>query len=276
MSKRIAWLAAAGLSVMAAAMGLWSYNEANRPMFLRGENEAESGRPPVDGDYWAIRVGYGGDPHNLRFEPRWLLDAKQQDARVASGVPAGRKDYRKPAGTSLSLDPDAFTLLGPKPLAGEGFGADKAAGRTNTILSDPDDPAVAWLGSDGGGVWKTTNCCTADTTWEVKTDFPEIASMAIGDLTMDPNNHDVLYAGTGDLRYGSYSFGAAGVLKSTDRGETWSVLGEDVFTPFYGPSAGSFPQYQAVMRGSFSGVYQWMRPANRSATRAAYSATRSG
>ena len=81
---------------------------------------------------------------------------------------------------------------------------------------------------------------------EVKTDFPEIASMAIGDITIDPNNHDVIYAGTGDLRYGSFSFGAAGVLKSTDKGETWSLLGEDVFTPLYGPSAGGFPQYQAI------------------------------
>ena len=152
MSKRIAWLAAAGLSVMAAAMGLWSYNEANRPMFLRGENEAqEQGRPPVDGDYWAIRVGYGGDPHNLRFEPRWLLHSKEQDARIASGVPAGMKDYRKPAGSPLSLDPNAFTLLGPQPLAGEGFGAGNNAVRTNVVLGDPDlqpgDARLEWARS---------------------------------------------------------------------------------------------------------------------------------
>jgi uncharacterized repeat protein (TIGR01451 family) len=249
MSKRIAWLAAAGLSVMAAATGLWSYNEANKPMFLRGENEErEQGRPPVDGDYWAIRVGYGGDPHNLRFEPRWLLSSKEQDRHIASGVPAGLKDYRRPAGSPLSLDPNAFTLLGPQPLAGEGFGAGNNAGRTNVLLGDPDDPTIAYLGSDGGGVWKTTNCCTASTTWTIKTDFPEIASMAIGDITVDPSNHNVLYAGTGDLRYGSFSFGSAGVLKSADKGETWVVLGEDVFNPFYGPSANGFPQYQAISK----------------------------
>jgi len=248
MSKRIAWLAAAGLSVMAAAMGLWSYNEANKPKFLRGENEQEQGRPPVDGDYWAIRVGYGGDPQNLRFEPRWLLHSKEQDARIASGVPAGMKDYRKPAGSPLSLDPNAFTLLGPQPLAGEGFGAGSNTGRTNVLLGDPDDPTIAYLGSDGGGVWKTTNCCSASTTWTIKTDFPEIASMSIGDISYDPNDHNVLYAGTGDLRYGSFTFGSAGVLKSTDKGETWVVLGEDVFNPFYGPSAGGFPQYQAISK----------------------------
>lgn len=249
MSKRIAWLAAAGLSVMSAAMGLWSYNEANKPMFLRGENEErDQGRPPVDGDYWAIRVGYGGDPHNLRFEPRWLLHSKEQDRSIASGVPAGMKDYRKTADSPLSLDPNAFTLLGPQPLAGEGFGAGNNAGRTNVLVGDLDDPTIAYLGSDGGGVWKTTNCCSASTVWAIKTDFPEIASMAIGDITIDPNNHSVIYAGTGDLRYGSFSFGSAGVLKSTDKGETWVVLGEDVFNPFYGPSANGFPQYQAISK----------------------------
>lgn len=249
MSKRIAWLAAAGLSVMSLAVGFWQYREASTPMFLRGENEeSEQGRPPVDGDYWAIRVGYGGDPQRLRFEPRWLLASAEQDRRIASGVPSGIKSYRKPAGTSLQLDPDAFTLLGPQPLAGEGFGAGNNAGRTNVVVGDLDDPSIAYLGSDGGGVWKTTNCCSASTTWTVKTDFPEIASMAIGDIAIDPNDHDVIYAGTGDLRYGSFSFGAAGVLKSTDKGETWTVLGADVFNPFYGPSENSFPQYQAISK----------------------------
>ena len=249
MSKRIAWLAAASLTVMSAATGIWSYRQANAPMFLRGENdERERGRPPVDGDFWAIRLGYGGDPHHLRFDPHWLLAAKEQDQRIASGVPAGAKNYRKPAGSPMSLDPNAFTLLGPQPLAGEGFGAGNNAGRTNVLVGDLDDPTIAYLGSDGGGVWKTTNCCSSSTTWTIKTDFPEIASMAIGDISIDPNNHDVIYAGTGDLRYGSFSFGSAGVLKSTDKGETWVVLGEDVFNPLYPPSANGFPQYQAISK----------------------------
>lgn len=246
MRKRYAWLGAA-VGALGLYVGYLQLAERHRPMFFHGESEeGEEGRSPSEGDYWAIRVGYGGDAQHLRFEPAWLLASARQDKAIASGVPAGKKTYRPSADKAVALDPDAFTLLGPQPLTGEGFGADRAAGRTNVIVSDPDNPAVAWLGSDGGGVWKTTNCCTADTTWEVKTDFPEIASMAIGDITMDPSDHDVLYAGTGDLRYGSMSFGAAGVLKSTDRGETWQLLGADVFNPVYGPSAGSFPQYQAI------------------------------
>jgi uncharacterized repeat protein (TIGR01451 family) len=246
MRKGYAWLTA-GAAAVSLYVGYVQLAERNRPMFFHGESEErEEGRSPSEGDYWAIRVGYGGDAQHLRFEPAWLLDSARQDKAVASGVPAGKKTYRPSADKAVALDPNAFTLLGPQPLTGEGFGADRAAGRTNVIVSDPDNASVAWLGSDGGGVWKTTNCCTADTTWTVKTDFPEIASMAIGDITMDPSNHDVLYAGTGDLRYGSMSFGAAGVLKSTDRGETWQLLGANVFNPMYGPSAGGFPQYQAI------------------------------
>jgi hypothetical protein len=47
-------------------------------------------------------------------------------------------------------------------------------------------------------VWKSENCCGADTTWRNVTDQPDINSIAIGDLHLDPNNPDVVYAGTGE------------------------------------------------------------------------------
>lgn len=246
MRKISGWVAAGVIGLI----GGWYWHATERPdkPFARGESEEaeEGGRPPMEGDYWATRLAYAGDPQHMRFEPTWLLEAAKQNKRIASAAPAGTRTYARSPDKAFALDPNTFTLLGPKPLVGEGFGAGSNAGRTNVIVSDPTDPAIAWLGSDGGGVWKTTNCCSAATTWQVKTDFPEIASMAIGDLTLDPNNANVLYAGTGDLRFGSFSFGAAGILKSTDKGETWSLLGADVFNPMYGPSAGGFPQYQSI------------------------------
>jgi hypothetical protein len=71
-------------------------------------------------------------------------------------------------------------------------------------------------------------------------------SIAIGDLYMDPNDPDTVYAGTGDLRYGSYSFGSAGLLRTSDAGATWEILGADVFNPIYAQPPGVFPQYQAI------------------------------
>jgi len=195
---------------------------------------------PSPGELRARQLSY---PTGV-FEPAWTIESAIAAHGVQAGLPAGIDASVQRSGQSpLALNPNAFTPLGPMPL---NPGTSAAAGRTNVIVVDPVDPTVAYAGSDGGGIWKTSNCCTVSTSWTVVTDFPEIASMAIGDITLDPNNHNIVYAATGDLRFGSFSFGAAGVLKSTDQGASWQVLGVDVFNPFYGPSAGSFPQYQAI------------------------------
>src|SRR5207249_7235631 len=65
-------------------------------------------------------------------------------------------------------------------------------------------------------------------------------------LTTDPSNRHTVYAGTGDLSYGSFSMGSAGILKSTDAGASWTIKGADVFTNVYPEPTGKFPQYQAV------------------------------
>ncbi len=190
------------------------------------------------GDFWATRVSYPTG----QFNPEWQRAAIAQAELVQEGLPAGTDLARRGAGVN-ALSPTAFTALGPRPL---GSLANAIAGRTNVIISHPTNPAIAWMGSDGGGIWKTTNCCTAATEWRIKTDLPQIQNSAISDMTMDTNNPDVLYAATGDLRYGSFSFGSNGVLKSVDAGETWTVKGEAEFNPFYPPSANGFPQYQAI------------------------------
>src|ERR1051325_1697399 len=84
------------------------------------------------------------------------------------------------------------------------------------------------------------------TTWSVTTDDPLIGTTAIDSITIDPNDHNTVYAGTGDLNYGSFSMGSQGILKSTDAGATWTVLGADVVCPALPEPAGQFPQYNAV------------------------------
>lgn len=208
---------------------------ANSSPGLSGELAKEA----YDGAYWSERASYPTG----HFNPRWLVDAAEQATQISQSLPAGIELQRS---AGRALDPGNFTPLGPRPL-GSGGGV---AGRTNVVVSHPTNPAIAWIGSDGGGVWKTSNCCDASTTWVNTTDnsatLESIQNSAIGDLTLDPNNPDVLYAGTGDLRYGSYSFGSNGVLKSVDGGDTWTVKGETVFNPFYPPSANGVPQYQAI------------------------------
>ncbi len=213
----------------------------------------------------------GGDPDDLNrmetewnnrityptghFNPEWVRLAAAQDARVASGIPAGIPSANlNQANSPLVLDPNSFTALGPQPLRMTGcsgcYDYSKTEGRVNTIAVDPttttNGSIVAYLGSVGGGVWKTTNCCSASTSWSVTTDDPLLATISVDSVAIDPNNHNTVYAGTGDLNFGSFSMGSQGILKSTDAGVTWTLLGANVFGPALPEPGGQFPQYNAV------------------------------
>src|ERR1700757_2933634 len=199
--------------------------------------------------YWFDRLTFPTG----RFDPRWVRAAAAQHAQMPSGIPFGQHlklDLNNPNALSTT----GFTALGPQPERMTGctgcFDYTRTEGRVNTIAIDPttttNGSIVAYIGPVGGGVWKTTNCCSGSTTWSVMTDDPLLGTTAIDTITIDPNNNNTIYAGTGDLNYGSFSMGSQGIFKSTDAGATWTVLGANVFTAPLPEPAGQFPQYQAV------------------------------
>src|SRR5262249_13438509 len=199
--------------------------------------------------YWQDRLTYPTG----RFDPAWLRAAAAQHARMASGVPAGA--FRKLSRPNPSaLTTTSFTALGSQPERMTGcsgcFDYTTTEGRVNTIAVDPtttvNGSIVAYSGAVGGGVWKTTNCCSSTTTWTAVTDDPLISTIAIDTIVIDPSDHNTVYAGTGDLNFGSFSMGSQGILKSTDTGATWTLLGADVFGMIYNEPPGEFPQYNAV------------------------------
>ena len=231
----------------------------------RASAEFSQGHAATDGErmidqetYWNHRLTYPTG----KFNPEWVRRAAQQDAQIKRGVPAGRKRGQPSiralrsnadgGATSLavnnSLAPSsggnvadidsvtagtAFLAIGPQPEHMTGcsgcYDYGTTEGRINDIVFDQTTPTTAYAGSVGGGVWKTTNCCSASTTWSVTTDDPLIGTTSINSVTVDPNNSSTVYAGTGDLNYGSFSMGSQGVLKSTDGGATWTTLGANVF-----------------------------------------------
>ncbi len=213
-----------------------------------GEEENESQALGELEQAWNDRLTY---PTGV-FNPAWVRAAAQQNTLIPAGVPAGRQSAR-PNGV-LSLNPSGFTALGPMPEHMTGctgcYDYGLTAGRINAIVVDPttttNGSIVAYSGGVGGGVWKTTNCCSDSTVWTAVTDDPLLATISIDALAMDPQNHNTIYAGTGDLNYGSFSMGSQGILKSTDAGATWTLVGTDVFTMPLPEPAGEFPQYNAV------------------------------
>jgi hypothetical protein len=183
-----------------------------------------------------------------RFDPAWVRQAAAQDVRIARSIPLGlQANSLNQSNAALTLDPNGFTSLGPRPLRMTGcsgcFDYGTTEGRVNDIVIDPVTTNVAYLGSVGGGVWKTTNCCSSSTSWSVVTDDPLLSTITIDSVTIDPNNHNTVYAGTGDLNFSSFSMGSQGILKSTDACATWTLQGASVLGPGLPLPPGKFPQY---------------------------------
>lgn len=91
-------------------------------------------------------------------------------------------------------------------------------GRVNCIEFDPDNEDVFWIGSPGGGLWKTTD---GGLNWSTNTD--NLPVLGVSDILIDPTNKQIMYLATGDADGGdTYSIG---ILKSVDGGSTWDTTG---------------------------------------------------
>jgi hypothetical protein len=76
-----------------------------------------------------------------------------------------------------------------------------------------------------GGIFKSTD---GGASWDAKTDG--MPSKSIGAVALNPNDPDVIFAGTGTLADpGGINFRADGLYKSTDGGDTWTALGQNIF-----------------------------------------------
>ncbi len=102
------------------------------------------------------------------------------------------------------------------------------SGRITGIAHDPLDTAIVYVATAQGGVWKSVD---AGLNWRPKSDYA--ASLAIGCVTVDRSNpvggkSVRILAGTGEPN-NSDSYYGAGMLFSSDGGETWVQRGAATF-----------------------------------------------
>jgi hypothetical protein len=128
----------------------------------------------------------------------------------------------------MSLNGTVWTPIGPSPIS-EGGTLDN--GMVTAIAVHPYNPSIIYIGSAGGGVWRTRD---GGATWMPL--FDRQPALGIGEpagVAIDPNNTDIIYVGTSQrVMLGSGNTGifglpdsSQGLFKSTDGGNSWIQLG---------------------------------------------------
>ncbi len=139
---------------------------------------------------------------------------------------------------------DASLLSG---LKFRSIGPSITSGRIVDLVVNPNNVYEWYIASAAGGVWKTKN---AGTTFEPI--FDSEASFTIGCITMDPNNENVLWVGSGENNNQRAAAYGDGLYKTENGGKTWKNVGlknsehigkiavnpknsDEVFVASYGP-----------------------------------------
>ena len=176
-------------------------------------------------------------PHSIRA--RSFLGGRVVAGRIAAAraLDAARQQHASMLGVQAALPLSnlnaAWEPVGPDQVASTSYG--NVTGRVTSIAIDPADASgnTVYIGTTGGGVWKSTNAAGPATsvTFTPLTDTlpvfnanagaSAIPSLSIGAISVQSG---VLLAGTGDPNDATDSFYGSGILRSADGGVTWTLI----------------------------------------------------
>jgi hypothetical protein len=181
-----------------------------------------------------------------------LLDLRDETGRVLpDGLMIARRQVDRMRADSRSRFGDP-SVAGITPGTWTWLGPGNVGGRLRSILIHPTMTTTMWVGSVGGGMWKTTN---GGTSWSPVNDF--MANLAVTTLVMDPTNANVIYAGTGEGFFNTDAIQGAGVFKSTDGGTNWAQLANTANSSFNFVNRLSIaPGGGAILAATNSGIFR--------------------
>src|SRR5688500_16999426 len=136
-----------------------------------------------------------------------------------SGLVAHADQAQRPtAANTTATAPAADPFPG---LKFRNIGPATMGGRIDDLAVLDSNPAVFYVGTATGGLWKTIN---NGTTWEVLfDDLDDVVS--IGDIAINPNNAETVWVGSGENNNRQSGSWGNGVYKSIDGGRTWKHMG---------------------------------------------------
>src|SRR5438552_4255073 len=193
---------------------------AGDPDAMLGSARTRPSEGPVGG-YEAYKSATRTYPANV-IPPSMVQNAKNTFLNIAKqGDPKNNNFWLSYGPLQNSIQPGVLSF----------------SGATNTTASR--DPALViaptcgpgncrlWVGTSGGGVWRTDDALAADPSWTSLTGG--IAQNSVGALTAAPSDPtgNTLYLGTGEAnRCSSGCEAGVGIYKTTDGGNNWTKLAD--------------------------------------------------
>ena len=154
-----------------------------------------------------------------RPSPRAAVATSLLALLIAPEIAAPQR-ARTSAAASDSTRRADFTTETFSGLRARSIGPAVTSGRVMSLAVHPGNVGIIYVGTASGGLWKTTN---GGATWTPIMDRE--GSYSIGWVTLDPNNPNVVWVGTGERNsQRSVAYGD-GVYKSDDGGRSWKNVG---------------------------------------------------
>lgn len=122
--------------------------------------------------------------------------------------------------SAASTETDTYTESDFSAFKLRSIGPALMSGRISDIVIHPEKEHTWYVAVGSGGVWKTEN---AGVTW--KSIFDGQKSYSIGCITLDPQDPEIVWVGTGEDVGGRHVAYGDGVYKSADGGQTWENMG---------------------------------------------------
>ena len=168
--------------------------------------------------FYEARAFQDGKPIPVNVYDR-AFEQWRKIPRASHGGVRKQKTTASGSEAVTTLNAVMWTPIGPSPVQ---QGSSQVNGRVSAIAVNPNNANVIYQGSSGGGVWKTVD---GGATWTPLTDQqPSLGTGEPSSVAIDPNNTDILYVGTSGRFVLNIS---KGILKSTDGGGSWIVLGSN-------------------------------------------------
>ncbi len=106
-----------------------------------------------------------------------------------------------------------------KHVAFKNIGPSVMSGRVADLAVNPEDPTEFYVAYASGGVWHTKNNGAA-----FRPILDASNTQNVGDIAVDWK-HETIWVGTGENNSSRSSYAGIGILKSTNKGETWDNMG---------------------------------------------------